>query len=85
MKKTMWIIAAALCVLPTYAGAQQVLDRLVALAQADGQLGGIADTAPGRVHGIGRAILIVRCNDENGLGIAERLRAKIFTHRKHLS
>lgn len=25
MKKTMWIIAAALCVLPTYAGAQQVL------------------------------------------------------------
>lgn len=25
MKKTMWIIAAALCVIPTYAGAQQVL------------------------------------------------------------
>ena len=25
MKKTMWIISAALCVLPTYAGAQQVL------------------------------------------------------------
>ena len=25
MKKTMWIIAAALCVLPTYAGAQQVM------------------------------------------------------------
>ena len=25
MKKTMWIIAAALCALPTYAGAQQVL------------------------------------------------------------
>ena len=51
---------------------------LAVVSQA--QLLVVADTAPGRVHGVGDAILVIGRQDKCRLGIGSGFETKIFAH-----
>ena len=63
---------------------QDVFSGLVSRAQAQGQLGSVADAAPGGVHGVRRAVRAVGSHDEHRLGVGVGLGPKIFTHQLSL-
>lgn len=52
---------------------QNVLRRFM-IANIDGNLMARAFTAPGHIHGVGHALLVVRCHNEHRLGGTARPR-----------
>ena len=57
---------------------QDIGGGLVPLADAHGDLAGLADAAPGGVHGVGSAVLPVGGQDQHRLGIGPGLGAEAF-------
>ncbi|MEI3130089.1 MAG: hypothetical protein V8S89_04415 [Oscillospiraceae bacterium] len=62
------------------AGPQQILRRPVPCADADGDLCVPAHAAPGRVHGVGRSVLVIRPQNIDRLGEDQVFCTKILSH-----
>ena len=62
-----------------------VLGGLVVVGQADHNQVGVVDAAPGRVHGVGGAVLGIGADDEDGHGVEPGFLAEVFTHDLLLS
>ena len=59
---------------------QNVGSGFMAFADAHAQLLVLADSAPGRVHGVGGAVFIVGSQDKDWLGVGPGLGSKILAH-----
>ena len=66
-------------------GLFDVLGGLVVVSEADHDQVGVVDAAPGRVHGVGGAVLGVGADDEDGHGVEPGLFAEVFAHDLLLS
>ena len=64
---------------------EQVLRRLVPRAQAEEEPVFVRRAAPCGVHGVGLAVLVIRCDDEHGLGVEDGFCAKILSHCMFIS